>query len=295
MAGFSLFTTLRVLIVKSANLQTVILWEKGSGNLLFTCSARPNHACYTKASSWKKRGNLQVDYHWAEALVDIGQLGQRSALGSETGQQEVRHWEFRCPLSKQIIFLKTIAGGPPGRPICRERHLLQTNRRRWPGPLAMVELGRVSLHRAAAALGVRGGGRRPVGGGMPRATSGSARLRAVWKVPRTGGWAARFAAQTLTGFAAPGAGLGNGAAVEAGGAWLGGGPQAACWLSQVSRSSGPWKSSRATKRKRVSSALRGMAWMRACWLGVRAPQKCSSKRRVMAEASVCRPSPQNSR
>jgi hypothetical protein len=60
--------------------------------------------------------------------------------------------------------------------------------------------------------------------------------------------------------------------------------QLAWRLSQALRSSGPWKSRRATKR--VSSALRESAWMRACWLGVREPQRCSSKRREMPTASV---------
>ena len=52
----------------------------------------------------------------------------------------------------------------------------------------------------SAAVGrLIGGQEACVGGGMPAAAVNSARLRASWKVPRTGGWAARPAAQSPMG------------------------------------------------------------------------------------------------
>jgi hypothetical protein len=146
---------------------------------------------------------------------------------------------------------------------------LQNNQRRWPG----CSRCKVWLHRGAAARGVGGGARSGlggcgladrragglVGGEMPAAASSSARLRAALegsKDRRMGRQACRAIQNRLAALAQV-SGTEHGAAAEAGEAWPGGGPQAACWLSQVLMSSGPWKSSKASRR--ASSALSGRA------------------------------------
>ena len=189
------------------------------------------------------------------------------------------------PWSGPVRWMEITTGGQPGRPICRERHPLQNNRRRWPGPwpgwrdagwgctgVLRHEVCAEGAGRGSAAVG------RLIGGREALWVAGCQRLRVAppgCGLPLEGSKHRRMGRQACraiaNGLAAPGADLWNGTAAEAGGAWLGCGPQAACWLSQVLRSSGPWKSSRATER--ASSALRGRAWMRACWLGVRAPQR----------------------
>ena len=95
--------------------------------------------------------------------------------------------------------------------ICRERHHLQNNRRRWPG------LG------GCGPTDRRAGGL--VGGGMPAAASSSARLRAALegsKDRRMGHQACRAIPK---GLAAPGAGLRDGTVrplMREGFSWRGG-------------------------------------------------------------------------
>jgi hypothetical protein len=125
-------------------------------------------------------------------LVGLGQLGQRGAVGSETGQQEVRHGELG-PLERPGAVNANYHGWA-----CGEADLPgATSSAKQPAALAWalagVERCRVGLHGSAAARGVRGGGRPGlggcgpadrregglVGGGMPAAASSSARLRAA--------------------------------------------------------------------------------------------------------------------
>jgi hypothetical protein len=64
-------------------------------------------------------------------------------VGSETGQQEMRHGEIGALAAARCGGLEATTGGPPQSPAARERNPLQNNLRRWPGALATVERSRV--------------------------------------------------------------------------------------------------------------------------------------------------------
>ena len=58
-------------------------------------SAKPYRSLPHKSQQQEEEGDDRQDVHQrAESLVGLGQLGQRGAVGSETGQQEVRHKKF---------------------------------------------------------------------------------------------------------------------------------------------------------------------------------------------------------
>jgi hypothetical protein len=58
-------------------------------------SAKPHRSLPHKRQQQEEEGDDRQDIHQrAEGLISLGQLGQRGAVGSETGQQEVRHKRF---------------------------------------------------------------------------------------------------------------------------------------------------------------------------------------------------------
>jgi hypothetical protein len=135
--------------------------------------------------------------------------GQRGAALCETGQQELRHGEFRGPCSDPMLRHGITAAGPPGWPICWERHPLQNNRRRWPGTRpwwSYAGSGCTGVLRHGLCAEGAGRGSAAVGrlirGQEALWVAGCQLLRVAppgcglpSKVPRTGGWAARPAAQ----------------------------------------------------------------------------------------------------
>ena len=165
-----------------------------SGNQPFTCSTKPHRGLPHEGQQQEEERDDRQDVHQrAEGLVGLRQLGQRGAVGSETGQQEVRHGELG-PLERPGAVEGNYHGWACGEPDLPGA----TSSAKQPAALAWalagVERCRVGLHGGAAARGVRGGGRpglggcgpadrrarHLVGGGMPAAASSCARLRAAF-------------------------------------------------------------------------------------------------------------------
>ena len=123
----------------------------------------PSDACHTKASS-KKNGIIgrmctnkpKPSRPWAAGPA--GCCWKRDRLAGDAP------WSIGT-LAWPGTLNKFTTDGPSRMPICRERHPLQNNRRRWPG------LG------GCGPADRRAGGL--VGGGMPAAPSRFARLRAA--------------------------------------------------------------------------------------------------------------------
>ena len=105
-----------------------------SGN---QCSAEAHRSAEThrglpdKSQQQEEQGNDRQDVHQgAEGLIRLRQLGEGGAVGSETGQQEVRHGEILGSWSGPVRWMEVTTCGPPLKPIPRERHPLQNTRRR---------------------------------------------------------------------------------------------------------------------------------------------------------------------
>ena len=71
----------------------------------FSCLAKAHRSLPHKGQQQEEEGNDRQDVHQGtESLISLRQLGQRGGVGSEAGQQRVRHGDPRARLRPITIF-----------------------------------------------------------------------------------------------------------------------------------------------------------------------------------------------